>query len=199
MPESALPTTRSIGTWTIAACLIAAVVLAKGASLARADQADSGQGLGSVDEYEQTATPSAEGYESPALGLAVRNETEWLDQSEWLKHGRWISGVEILKVAPGSPGDVAGLQGSRPRALQMVLLMTGFIASAFFPPAMMAMIALTKAAEPHEMIIAVDGKRTCDVIDFEEALGTAEAGEVVYLTVVRHARREQIRLDLPVQ
>jgi len=77
MPESAIPTTRSIGTWTIAACLIAAVVFAEGASLARADQADSGQGLGSVDEYEQTATPSSEDYESPELGLAVRNETEW--------------------------------------------------------------------------------------------------------------------------
>jgi S1-C subfamily serine protease len=60
-------------------------------------------------------------------------------------------------------------------------------------------IALSKAAEPHEMIIAVDGKRTCDVIDFEEALAKAAAGEVVYLTVVRHKRREQIHLALPVQ
>jgi len=112
------------------------------------------------------------------------------DQSEWLKHGRWVSGVEVVKVAPGRPGDVAGRQGSRPGVLQMALLMTGFIASAFFPPAMVGMIALSKAAEPHVIIIAVDGKRACFVIDFEEALGTAEAGEVVYLTVIRHDRRD---------
>ena len=55
---------------------------------------------------------------------------------------------------------------------------------------MVGMIALSKAAEPHVIIIAVDGKRTCFVIDFEEALGTAEAGEVVYLTVIRHDRRD---------
>jgi hypothetical protein len=71
--------------------------------------------------------------------------------------------------------------------------------SAFFPPAVMGVMALSKAGDAHEMIIAVDGKRTCDVIDFEEALEKAEAGEVVYLTVVRHDRREQIRLALPVQ
>lgn len=77
--------------------------------------------------------------------------------------------------------------------------MTGFVASAFFPPAMMGMVALSKAAEPHEMIIAVDGKRTCDVIDFEEALEKTGAGGVVYLTVVCHDQREQIRLALPAQ
>jgi len=58
-------------------------------------------------------------------------------------------------------------------------------------------IALSKAAESHEMIIAVDGNRTCDVTDFEEAMRKVETGEVVYLTVVRHGRREQIRLALP--
>jgi len=32
------------------------------------------------------------------------------------------------------------------------------------------------------MIIALDGKRTCDLIDFEEIIENAEPGEVVYLT-----------------
>jgi len=198
MPESALPTTRSIATWTLAARLIAAAAFATSASLARAAP-NSGQGLGSVDEYEQTAPSSADGYENPLLGLAVRNETEWFGHSSRLEPGRWVSGVEILQVAPGSPGDVAGLQGSRPGVLQVSLLMTGLVASAFFPPALVGVIALSKAAKPHELIIAVDGTRTCDVIDFEEALEKAAAGEVVYLTVVRQDRREQIRLALPVQ
>ena len=64
---------------------------------------------------------------------------------------------------------------------------------------MVGLMALSKAAEPHEMIIAVDGRRTCDVIDFEQSLDKVAAGEVVYLTVVRHERREQIRLALPVR
>jgi S1-C subfamily serine protease len=85
------------------------------------------------------------------------------------------------------------------QVLRSTILVTGFVAAAFFPPAMMGVIALSKATEPHAMIIAVDGKRTCDVIDFEEAVEKAEAGEVVYLTVVSHGRREQIRLALPVR
>jgi hypothetical protein len=85
------------------------------------------------------------------------------------------------------------------QVLRSTILVTGFVAAAFFPPAMMGVIALSKATEPHAMIIAVDGKCTCDVIDFEEAVEKAEAGEVVYLTVVSHGRREQIRLALPVR
>jgi len=77
--------------------------------------------------------------------------------------------------------------------------MTGLLAGSFFPPAIIGVIALSKAVEPNEMIIAVDGKRTCDVIDFEEAIEKIEPGEVVYLTVVRHSRREQVRLALPIQ
>jgi S1-C subfamily serine protease len=71
--------------------------------------------------------------------------------------------------------------------------------TALFPPAMMGVLALSKAVELHDMVIAVDGERTYDVTDFEEAIEKAEAGEVVYLTVLRHGRREQIRLALPIQ
>ena len=38
-----------------------------------------------------------------------------------------------------------------------------------------------------------------DVTDFEEAIEKAEAGEVVYLTLVSGGRREQIRVALPLQ
>jgi hypothetical protein len=41
--------------------------------------------------------------------------------------------------------------------------------------------------------------RTRNVTEFEEAIEKADAGEVVYLTVVSSGRREQIRVALPVQ
>lgn len=44
--------------------------------------------------------------------------------------------------------------------------------------------------------MALDGQRIRDLIDFEEALEKAEAGEMVYLTVIRQGQREQLRLSL---
>ena len=71
--------------------------------------------------------------------------------------------------------------------------------AAIFPPAMLGVMALSKICEPHETIIAVDGERTRNVTEFEEAIEKADAGEVVYLTVVSSGRREQIRVALPIQ
>ena len=89
---------------------------------------------------------------------------------------------------------------SSPGVFRTTALFIGMVAgAALFPPAMMAVMALSKIGEPHETIIAVDGERTRDVTDFEEAIEKADAGEVVYLTVVRSGRREQIRVALPVQ
>jgi S1-C subfamily serine protease len=76
---------------------------------------------------------------------------------------------------------------------------TGLPAAGFFPPATMAVMALSKAAEAHELIVAVDGKRISDVIDFEETIENAGLDEEVYLTVVRRGERQQIRLALPLR
>jgi S1-C subfamily serine protease len=185
----------------IAAWLIAGIVFAS-ATIAAADQTASGQGLGSADDYVQSnpdfyvrSNPDfADTYESSLLGIAVKSGTGALE------HGRLVSGVEILTVIPGSPGGAAGLQGCRPGVFRTTALIVGILASAaFFPPAMMGAMALSEIGQSHETIIAVDGERTRDIADFEEAIEKAEAGEVVYLTVVRGGRREQIRVALPLQ
>jgi hypothetical protein len=67
MPESAPPSKKLIATCTLAPWLTVAAVSAGGATLARADQAGSGQGLGSIDEYQQTAPRPEVGYESPLV------------------------------------------------------------------------------------------------------------------------------------
>ena len=92
------------------------------------------------------------------------------------------------------------MQSSSPGALRTTVLFIGMAAGAvFFPPAMLAVMALSKIGEPHETIIAVDGERTRNVTEFEGAIEKTDAGEVVYLTVVNSGRREQIRVALPVQ
>ena len=187
---------KLLAIWTIAGWLIAGIVFTAGGTTATADQTASGQGIGSTHDYMQTDPESNPGaaYESPFLDISVQSETVGLE------HGRVVSGVEILTVIPGSPAGTAGLQGSSPGALRTTVLFIGMVAgAAFFPPAMLAVMALSKIGEPHETIIAVDGERTRNVTEFEEAIEKADAGEVVYLTVVSSRRREQIRVALPVQ
>jgi S1-C subfamily serine protease len=186
----------------MAGCLIAGIVFPTRATMAMAGQTASGQSLGSAEDYAQSNPDSyvqsnpdfADGYESPRLGIAVKSGTGVLE------HGRLVSGVEILTVIRGSPGAAAGLQGCRPGVFHTTALMIGILAAAaFFPPAIMGVMALSGIGESQETIIAVDGERTRDVTDFEEAIEKAEAGEVMYLTVVSGGRREQIRVALPVQ
>jgi S1-C subfamily serine protease len=194
---------KFIATWTIACWLIAGVLFTARAAMATAGQTASGQGLGSADDYVQSnpdfyaqSNPDfVDTYEGPLLGIAVRNGMGGLE------HGGQLSGVEILTVVPGSPGGAAGLHGRRHRGgVFQTALIVGILASAaFFPPAMMGVMVLSGIGESLETIIAVDGERTRDVTDFEEAIEKAEPGEVVYLTVVSGGRREQIRVALPVQ
>jgi|HubBroStandDraft_1064217.scaffolds.fasta_scaffold101504_2 S1-C subfamily serine protease len=184
----------------IAGWLIAAIMFAVGASAATAGQTASGQDLGSPHDYMQTnpgpyvqEDPSA-AYEIPFLGIAVQSETVGLE------HGRVARGVEIVTVVPGSPAGAAGLQGSSPTTARSMVLFIGMVAgAALFPPAMLGVMALSKIGEPHQTIIAVDGERTRNVTEFEDAIEKADAGEVVYLTVVSRGRRKQIRVTLPIR
>jgi S1-C subfamily serine protease len=189
---------RLVAICTIASCLITGIVFAAGKTTTTATQIVSARGLGSVDDYMQSKSyePSNpdDPYKSALLGIGVKSGTGELED------GRTARGVEILTVISGSPGGAAGLQGSSPGALRGTALFIGMVAgAALFPPALMLVMALSKIGEPHETIIAVDGERIRDVTEFEEALEKADAGEVVYLTVVSGGRREQIQVALPVQ
>jgi S1-C subfamily serine protease len=128
----------------------------------------------------------------PLLGIEVKNG------AEKLKDGRLASGVEILTAIPGSPGTADGLRGRR-QGVRIALTIGLLAGSAFFPPAMLGMIALQQSeiGESREVIIAVDGQRTRDVSDFGEVMGKAEAGESVYLTVVSGGQRRQVAVELP--
>ena len=87
-----------------------------------------------------------------------------------MKHGRVARGVEILAVIPGGvPQQRLVWQGSSPGALRTTVLFIGYGCRGGLVPARDLRVALSKIGEPHETIIAVDGERTRDVTEFEEA------------------------------
>ena len=193
------PFSKLIAIWTITGWLMAGIVFAAGGTTVTADQTASGQGLGSSRDYLQSNPGSyvqsdpAGAYESPFLGIAV--------QSAGLA-GIWPRGKRSRDSDGNSrqsrrSGRLAGQQPGSFAHDGYVLGMV--VGAAIFPPAMLGVMALSKICEPHETIIAVDGERTRNVTEFEEAIEKADAGEVVYLTVVNSGRREQIRVALPIQ
>jgi S1-C subfamily serine protease len=148
--------------------------------------------LGSANDYEQSRPASASGYEAPLMGMEAR--------SGWgeLKVDQRLSGVEILTVSPDGPSAAAGIR-SRRAVVRTALTIALSAGALFFPPAIVGVMAIQQSGlgESHDLIIAVDGQRTRNLDDFMRAIGEAEPGEIVYLTVVSEGRRNQVRVELP--
>jgi S1-C subfamily serine protease len=130
-------------------------------------------------------------YEDPLMGIEVNNG--WGE----LKSGQRLSGVEILRVTPDGPGAAAGLQSQR-AAVQTALTIALTVGAIFFPPAILGLIEVQQSGlgESHDLIMAVDGQRTRNLDDFRRAIGEAEAGGIVYLTVISGGERNQVRVEL---
>jgi S1-C subfamily serine protease len=172
--------------------LTGAILSGTCAAIADPGDAFSEPGLGSASDYVNSSG-SAGAYEIRLLGIEVN------DGAARMKNGHPVSGVEVISTIPHGAAAAAGLRGRHEGA--QVALTIGLLAGAvFFPPAMLGMMALQQSGlgSSHEIIIAVDGQRTRDVADLGDALAKAQAGEIVYLTVVSNGRREQIPVELPV-
>ncbi len=150
--------------------------------------------LGSVDDYVRSAPDFSNTYEAPLMGMEVSNG--WGE----LKSGRLLSGVAVLTVSPDGPSAAAGIR-SRRAAVRTALTIALSAAALFFPPAIVGVMAVQQSSwgESHDLIIAVDGQRTRNLDDFRRAIGEAEAGEIIYLTVVSEGRRNQVRVELPAE
>jgi len=92
---------------------------------------------------------------------------------------------------------MAGLAGRRPRT-ELLISAGIFVASFFCPPMILVSSALgAKMADFDDFVIAVDGVRIHNVVEFGAAFNQAKPGEIVYLTVVRNGIRKQVQIILP--
>jgi S1-C subfamily serine protease len=115
-----------------------------------------------------------------------------------LKSGAFAKGLLIVGVAKGSPADNAGLSALRdaPKKVLTGLAMVGAMA---FPPAiiLVPVIASLPIGPDGDLIIAADGSRVTNLLDFENEIRDAQPGETIYLTIVRGGARLQVPVHLP--
>ena len=161
---------------------------------AAAGSANQSQALGSVKDYVGGDSYSVGENEDqvPALGIEVTNGESKLTR------GPSVTGIKVITVDPGGPAAIAGLQSERMMA-RTALTAALAVGGVVFPPAMfVAMLAQqSDVGESHDLIIAVDGARTRNIVDLQDALDRAHDGEIVYLVVVRAGRRQQVAVRLP--
>ena len=161
---------------------------------AAAGSANQSQALGSVKDYV-IGDPYAVGENEdqvPALRIEVANGESKLTR------GPSVTGIKVISVDPDGPAAIAGLQSERMiarTALTAALAVGGVV----FPPAMFVAILAQQSdvGESHDLIIAVDGERTRNIADLQDALSREDGGEIVYLVVVRAGRRECVSARLP--
>jgi S1-C subfamily serine protease len=143
--------------------------------------------LHSLDEYVHGGV-----IEVAPLGLQLRE-----DQRE-LKSGVAAKGLLIVAVAKGSPAANAGLEALQ-EAPKQVLRGLAVAGSMAFPPAIILLPAFESLpiGRDGDLIIAVDGSRVTNVVDFEDDIRDAQQGEILYLTVVRAGARLQLQVFIP--
>ena len=174
--------------------MAAPVVFATEAMGAAAGSANQSQALGSVKDYVGGHSDSAGENEDqvPALGIEVTNGESKLTR------GPSVTGIKVISVDPGGPAAIAGLQSER-MIVRTVLTAALAVGGLVFPPALFVatLISQNDVGESHDLIIAVDGERTRNIADLQDALSRADDGEIVYLVVVRAGCRQYVAVRLP--
>lgn len=135
-----------------------------------------------------------QGTESSPIGVVVAQARRELSND------RVAQGLLVLEVKKGSPAAKAGLRGYHQMA-QTVLTGVTLAAAMVFPPAILALpvIDYTGVGQSYDMIIAVDGIRVTNFMDFNDEVSKAKPGEIIYLTVIRDGTRLQIRVPIPLE
>jgi hypothetical protein len=126
------------------------------------------------------------------LGIEVR------EARRKLKSGKAVDGLLIVNVTNGSPAAKAGLHADRQK-VRDALEVVAVVGAMFFPPAMVAVPILDQVhvGESYDLIIAVDGSRVTNFIDFEDRMRDVQPGEIVYLSILRDGNRVQVPVHVP--
>jgi hypothetical protein len=130
-------------------------------------------------------------HEVPELGIEIVNGTGRLET------GATLRGVKVIRVLPKGPAARAGLRDQR--NLGKSILTGALVAGGLvFPPILLAAFAVgqSELGDSHDTIIAVDAERTRDVIELENAISRGRGAPIVYLSVVRDGKRNQIQVLL---
>lgn len=146
----------------------------------------SGPPIGSLDDFM-----SGGDITSP-LGFEVRE-----DQRR-LKNGGEAQGLLVMEVIAGSPAARAGLHGYH-QTVRTALETAAVAGAIFFPPAVLLVpvVDQVRLGESYDLIIGVDGSRVTNFLDFQDRLRDLQAGEIVYLSVLRNGERKQIQVPVP--
>ena len=133
-----------------------------------------------------------QGPNSSPLGIEVQ-------QSEAkLAAGGKADGLLIVDVTADSPAAKAGLHPYR-RTVSDILKGVSIAGALFFPPAVILLPVMDQVhiGETSDLIIAVDGSRVTDYMQFADRLRDVRPGEIVYLSIVRDGSRLQVPVKLP--
>jgi hypothetical protein len=126
------------------------------------------------------------------LGIEVREDRRKVDS------GEEAEGLLIVGILPNSAAAHAGLRAYS-RKVRDALETAAVGAAMIFPPAVLLMPVLDQVplGEGYDLIIAVDGTRVTNFLDFEDRTRDVQPGEIVYLGIVRDGRRMQVPVKVP--
>ena len=152
--------------------------------------APSAPGIGSIAEFM-----AENENEVPQLGLAVRQDQRKLNS------GEAITGLLVESVSPASPAAIAGIKGFQRKVLTAIEAVA-MVAGMAFPPAapvsmLVPVLESAHVGEHYDLIVAVDGYRVSNTMDFQDCMRDAQPGQTVYLSVVRDGKRMQVPVKMP--
>ncbi len=174
--------------WHVAMSVLLSLALQATATTGVRAQEYDPSDIGSVDDYMGNEEP-ADVQEVSELGIEVSEGTATLAT------GGSLRGLDVIGLIPDGPAARAGLKKEREIG-KTILVGALAVGGLFFPPALFGAIAIGQSSigVSHDTIIAVDSERTRDVQELEDAVARGREGPILYLSVIRKGRRNQIQV-----
>jgi S1-C subfamily serine protease len=128
-------------------------------------------------------------HEVPELGLEVA------DGKGRLTTGTYVRGVRVIRIFPDGPAARSGFRDEH-RVGKMVVVGALLALGLFFPPVIFVDRALENSSDldSYGTIIAVGSERIHNLVELQNKI--SRGGPIVYLSMIRGGRREQIRIYL---